>query len=148
MNPDDPKKIRIIDELQSIREALHKQQAPAVQEEIPLLEEIIEESSEDNEPYIPILAEVVLMPDSEVNELAQSSWSLIDTSLKHWSQTLPEPVASLSKKLLVSMKDQLSSNWEAGFCKQSEQQLEQWKTWLSETLVTLDTPIDIDLPKK
>ncbi len=136
---------RIIDELKAIREALDKKSIPENADEIPLLDEVIiadEQTKKDAD--IPLLAEVVLIPDAKMNKLAQSSWSLIDTSLQHWSSTLPEPVSSLSQKLLSGMKAQLSSNWEASFCKQSPEQIAQWERWLATTKITLDDEIKPD----
>lgn len=144
---------KIIDELKTIREALDKHPVPENTTEIPLLDEIITaDASVIENTDIPLLAEVVLIPDAKMNELAAASWSLIDTSLRHWSSTLPEPVSSLSKKLLSGMKSQLCSNWEASFCKQSPEQMAQWEQWLSNTQITLNDEVksesEIDLPER
>ncbi len=136
---------KIIDELKAIREALDKKTAPEHADEIPLLDEVITADANAIENTdIPMLAEVVLIPDAQMNELAAQSWALIDTSLQHWSSTLPEPVSSLSQKLLAGMRTQLSSNWEASFCKQDPEQIAQWKQWLSATQITLDNEIKFE----
>ncbi len=136
---------KIIHELKAIRETLNKNPSAEQCAEIPLLDEIITlQNANDKDLSIPLLAEVVLIPNVEISKLACSSWSLVENSLKHWATTLPEPVSSLSQRLISVMKAQLSSNWEAGFSKQSPAQLEQWQQWLAETQMTLDTEIRHD----
>ena len=135
---------KIIDELKAIREALDKKAVPEQVDEIPLLDEIITaDATAIENTDIPMLAEVVLIPDAQMNELAAQSWALIESSLQHWSSTLPEPVSSLSQKLLTGMRTQLCSNWEASFCKQNPEQIAQWKQWLSATQLTLDDEIKL-----
>jgi hypothetical protein len=124
-------KHNIIEELRSIRKALHKAPESIVQDaEIPVLDEIIEDVEKQNIDAIPILADSIVELDDESHELALNSWKLVEKELYQLITTMDNPMSSMTQDLLREMSSQLAANWEAIFSSQSQQMLQHWKQLL------------------
>jgi len=124
-------KHNLIEELRAIREAI--QRAPESQHsavDIPLLDEVIATTGDDELANIPVLADSVVSPNIENHQLALMSWELVNKELYQLTAKMDNPMSLLTTELLNAMSSQLSSNWEAIFCSQDHKQLQQWKTLL------------------
>ena len=120
-------KHNIIEELRSIREALHKAPDNADPDaEIPVLDEIIQDTLNHEIDAIPVLADSIVELNDESHQLAIDSWKLVEKELYQLTATMDNPMSSMTQKLLTEMSSKLAANWEAIFNSQTEQQVQQW----------------------
>ncbi len=124
-------KHNIIEELRTIREAIENAPASSNDDiEIPLLDEVIAETEDNDLAKIPLLADSIVVSDTETHQLAVQCWKLVEKELYQLTSTMDNPMSGLTTELLQGMSSQLATNWEAIFSSQSPQQLKLWEQLL------------------